>query len=83
VWQILRYRAKAGGDISRGGTMSDLRKTFLITSVGITFISGSMFWFLRDSLGDWRMSFMIGCIWLAGMLGLAAVVMHKKARQGQ
>jgi hypothetical protein len=61
--------------------MSDLRKTFLITAVGITFMS--MFWFLRDSLGDWRVSFMICCIWLAGMLGLAAVVMHKKARQDQ
>jgi hypothetical protein len=63
--------------------MSDLRKNFLIGAVGITIICGITFWALRDFLGQWRVSFMIACMWLAGMLGLAAVVMHKKARQRQ
>jgi hypothetical protein len=62
--------------------MSPLRKSFLITAVSITLICGSMFWFLRESLSeDWRWSFIIACIWVAGLLSLLGLLKFKEQRQ--
>ena len=54
---------------------------FFMTAGTITFICGSMFWLLRDMLSNWRVSFMIGCIWLFGMLALTGVIIHKERQR--